>query len=498
MVTKRKPASSSGARNASTRAGGGMRGARGARPLRAGSASKRHVNAGSVEFSSARRSSRATRGYVDNVVSVPDGAVRSRQTHRELAQSARRRSLASTLAVGLVCVALAVAVAAFVGIGVFRATIDAKMGLSSDSAASALAEPAEDAEGVYTLLACDLDEQGVTKLGDGPDALALVCTNDGAARASILSIPAATSVTLSDGKTHSLREAATWSDAELIDAVSTLCDVDVSHYVSIDADGVTRLVDALGGVTLDVSEEIDDPNAGDQYIAAGEQTIGPDQITTFLRATNLSGGTESQAQNQRAFLAQVASRLVGDGTLSNLTRLNEVAGTFATDVTAKEAGTAAKAFSGLDPDAVDGAVLPGYEGTSEGSAVYHASSDDVEAMMARMAAGERMMTDEQARAADVDPASFTVTVRNGSGVTGGAAEVAEALSSLGYQVGDIGNTDTYAYTETLVVYVDDAYADAAQSVVDALGIGRVVDGTGFYTFDTNVLVVVGSDWAPLS
>ena len=104
---------------------------------------------------------------------------------------------------------------------------------------------------------------------------------------------------------------------------------------------------------------------------------------------------------------------------------------------------------------------------------------------------------EQA-APQVDPGSFTITVRNGSGVTGGASQIADALKDRGFDVTETGNTDTYAYDETLVVYNDDAYEAAAETVVSSLGMGRTVAGAGFYTFDTDVLVVLGKDWKPTS
>ena len=54
------------------------------------------------------------------------------------------------------------------------------------------------------------------------------------------------------------------------------------------------------------------------------------------------------------------------------------------------------------------------------------------------------------------------------------------------------------YTETLVVYQDDDFADEAEAVVSALGFGRAIPSAGFYTFETDILVVLGTDFAPTS
>ena len=63
---------------------------------------------------------------------------------------------------------------------------------------------------------------------------------------------------------------------------------------------------------------------------------------------------------------------------------------------------------------------------------------------------------------------------------------------------DVGNTDTAVYTETLVVYKSDEFEAAAQSVTEALGLGRLVQDVSFYQFDSDVLLILGSDWKPAS
>ena len=37
-----------------------------------------------------------------------------------------------------------------------------------------------------------------------------------------------------------------------------------------------------------------------------------------------------------------------------------------------------------------------------------------------------------------------------------------------------------------------------QTVLDAMGVGRLVQNTGAYSFGTDVLVILGKDWKPSS
>ena len=50
------------------------------------------------------------------------------------------------------------------------------------------------------------------------------------------------------------------------------------------------------------------------------------------------------------------------------------------------------------------------------------------------------------------------------------------------------------YDETLVIYKEEKFEQQANAVVALLGHGRAVWDSIHYTFDTDILVVVGSDW----
>ena len=50
--------------------------------------------------------------------------------------------------------------------------------------------------------------------------------------------------------------------------------------------------------------------------------------------------------------------------------------------------------------------------------------------------------------------------------------------------------------ETLVIYNASDTEPAAQTVLNAMGVGRLVQNSGSYTFNTDVLVILGKDWKP--
>lgn len=464
--------------------------------------SSRHMNGESVGFSSPRKQKRAARGIVDTILPTTASGESSSQyarrvSRREFTQEIQRRARLRRIVVIAACLLVVVAVAVGVGIATFFGSLDAKLSLKESDASSALIAPKADAAAFYTVVAADLDLPGSANATDGPDAIALVRVDQASRTVTVVSIPATLQVSLKDGKVHPLREAQTQEgDASLVSAVADFAGVDVAHYVKTDAESIARLVDFLGGIEVDVTEEVDDPNAGDAYLPTGAQTLDGAEALTFLRASNFADGMEVQAANQRAFLTALSLRLLGDGSLGFLTTLDGAGDAFQTDLSATAALSIADALRGMDASTVYGALVPGYESTRSETTTYVASSDSWKSMMELVEAGSEPVVEKTAP--QVDPGSFTITVRNGAEITGGAAQMTETLKGFGFDVTETGNMDTYAYNETLVVYNDDEFEAAAETVVASLGIGRTVAGTGFYTFDTDVLVVLGKDWKPAS
>lgn len=95
---------------------------------------------------------------------------------------------------------------------------------------------------------------------------------------------------------------------------------------------------------------------------------------------------------------------------------------------------------------------------------------------------------------DIDPKSFTLFVRNGSGVDGAAAMIATNLTNAGYNVKGTDNAETNVYTETLIIYKNKDYKGDAEAVKNSINNGRTVNGDGLYNMETDVLIIIGDDY----
>lgn len=466
------------------------------------------MNADSVKFSNARRARRAAHGQVDTL--MPSTSTResaqaySRRASRlEYSRALQRKNRVRRIAVIAVCVLLAVGVAVAVGLTVFFTSLSGRMSLGDSNAHEALVAPADDQTSFYALLAAELGAAQGSVNEDGPDAYVLAHVNEGSHQVTLISLPANLQVTYGDNERGRLRDAALRDDATLISAVSRFAGVDIAHFAETDVEGISSLVDNLGGITVALDEEVDDPRAGTTYISAGEQTISGSQIPTLLRAYNYTNGKTGQATVQCRVIASILEKLAGgQGVLADATMIDKVSGTLTTDLDSQQAMDLAGAFSGFSASAVDIQTVPGDEAQRDGVTVFQAYSDNWTSLMESINAGAQPQSENEeqatAQASSVDHGSFTITVRNGAGITGAAAQMSEQLQADGFNVVDVGNTDSPAYSETLIIYKDSAFEPAAQAVLQSLTNGRVVNGGDYYTFDSDVLVVLGSDWKPLA
>lgn len=513
MVQRRKdPLSSRNVKRTSDQVRSSMVGAH---VPRAGKPGGRHMNADAVGFSSPRKSKRAARGQIDTF--MPSSTTRESQQaysrragRREYAQAIQRKSRVKRFAIVAICVLVAVAVAVTVGLTVFFTSVSGRMSLGDSNAREALVAPAEDQHSWFALMTAELGAAQGFVNEDGPEAYALVRVDEDAHSVSLVWMPANLQLTYGDGERGRLRDAAAVDDATLIKAVSQFAGVDIAHFAETDLAGICHLVDSLGGITVTLDEEVDDPRAGDVYIPHGEQTLGSAQLATALRATNYTDGLSGQARVQCRVIAAIMEKLAsGQSPLTDAALLDSISGDASTDLDSQQAMDLASAFTGLSAGSIAFFEVPGDEIQRDGKTVFSAWSDDWTALMAGLgadasaegqqpAATKDADADSGAQTVNVDPASFTITVRNGAGITGAASQMADQLRAGGFNVADIGNTDSPVYDETLVIYKDPAFEQAAQSVASALTSGRVVNGGDYYTFDTDVLVVLGADWKPLN
>ena len=334
----------------------------------------------------------------------------------------------------------------------------------------------------------------------------------------LVSIPRDTQVDLGEYGEQKINAAHTFGGATLaVQAVEELTGVPISHYAEIDFDGFLGLVDALGGVEVDVPMAIDDEDAGG-HVDAGLQTLNSWQALTLCRARNayedvVGQGDLYRAANQRLVLGAIVKKILASDPATMTSAISTCAEYVRTDLDTGEILDLAQQFQGFDSEKkLYTAVFPIESEYIDDIWWDIALVDEWEEMRTRMDEGLSPLAEDvvdpatgtilatagdSARGAvsdeDVGTHSGLVIVRNGSEYEGAGSKASASLEKMGFTT-DVGNADELDYPETIVVYNGTGQAAEANQIANTLGCGSAIRNDGTYAFDGDFLVVIGADW----
>ncbi len=347
---------------------------------------------------------------------------------------------------------------------------------------------------------------------DRSDSIILARVDPQSMQVVLISIPRDTRVYIEGYGYQKINAAYAYGGAAgAVEAVEEFAGVEISHYAEVDFSGFVDLVDALGGVEVNVPIEIDDEDAGG-YVAAGLQTLNGEQALIFCRSRDTAIGDYQRQANQRIFLQALAEKVLSADPVTLLSSINAIASCVGTDMDVAEIYSIASMLRGMGIENIYTYSVPSSTSTIDGISYVIADESEWEEMMSIIDSGglpdeqdwtiSGIIPDEYNSVAQTnststvsfDRSDYEITVRNGGGIEGSAGEAAEMLTDVGYEIQDVGNANQFVYTETLVIYNDDDDLEIANDIISVLGKGTAVQSAGRYSFDGDLLVVVGSDW----
>ena len=173
------------------------------------------------------------------------------------------------------------------------------------------------------LMGVDSEQEGLSKntVANG-DSLILVTFNPNTLNATMLSIPRDSYVPIacwSGQPENKITHAAAYGTDCMMDTIENYFDVTIDYYAKINFKGLVSLVDTLGGITVDVPQDLCTDNSnreGEVCISAGVQTLNGEQALVLARnRKQLAGGDLDRGLNQQ---------LVIQGILNKAKELNSI------------------------------------------------------------------------------------------------------------------------------------------------------------------------------
>ena len=163
----------------------------------------------------------------------------------------------------------------------------------------------------FTVLLLGSDERSwdTSETGARTDTIVLCRVDPTQNILSMVSIPRDTKIELAGVGTTKINSAYTYGGpGGTIAAVKELCGVEIDHYAEINFEGLMSLIDAIGGIDVYVDETIDDPDAGDIVIPAGQQHLDGAQALVFSRSRAYADGDFTRVSNQRKVIEAIVHR----------------------------------------------------------------------------------------------------------------------------------------------------------------------------------------------
>lgn len=216
-------------------------------------------------------------------------------------------------------------------------------------------------------------------------------------KASLISIPRDTMVvyngeTMKINATHAVN-----GPQGVVEAVNDLCfngEQKISHYAEINFEGMEDLIDAVGGIDLEATEEVDDPEHLDIKIEKGFQHMDGATALTYARCRyTYADGDFTRMRHQRQVLSALAKKILNDldpatimGTVEELSKV------VITTLGVQDIVSVANAMRGMDVENdMYVANVPSYadETTNVNGVSYvFVYEDKLAEMMRRLDAGE--------------------------------------------------------------------------------------------------------------
>lgn len=334
-------------------------------------------------------------------------------------------------------------------------------------------------------------------------------------QASILSIPRDTFVGKSEStaggydKINAAYQAGGGGDAgakKALAAVEKLTGLKIDNYLTVQNDGLIKIVDAIGGVDFNVpiNMNYNDPTQDLHiHLNKGMQRIDGDKAEQLLRFRHNDDGTSypveygdndiGRMRTQREFVTETIKQTLQ---FKNVTKINQlieiVFDNIETNMDMNYIMKYSPAALEFDVSAIQTAYLPGTPAQFGPQMLwfYRANKTEIKETIQEMFTFKQAESDASSGStAALKPEYIKVQLLDGTGNTTVFENTKKRLSTKGYNIKETGTT-TISKT-TKVINRTEKKEEVVDELIDALGYGTTSTGKDSSEYD--ITVIVGQD-----
>lgn len=225
------------------------------------------------------------------------------------------------------------------------------------------------------------------------DSMMLASIDTKSKKVDLLSIPRDTRVKIPGHGWNKINSAMAYGGSELsMRMVSDLLGIPLRYYVLANFAGFKEIVDTLGGVTIDVEQNMyhDDEEAGlGINLKKGVQRLNGDKALQYVRYRGYAMGDIDRTQHQQKFLMALAREMFQAGTILKLpTLVPEINHCVKTNLGTGDLYQLATAVSNLKDGNILAQTLPGYPVTIDDLSYWAVDPSNARLVLAKLFNGE--------------------------------------------------------------------------------------------------------------
>ncbi|MGL5060879.1 MAG: LCP family protein [Microcoleus sp.] len=270
--------------------------------------------------------------------------------------------------------------------------------------------------------------------------------------------------------------------------------VGIDRYVTVNVHGIKSLVDALGGIEVNVPKDMKYTDQSQHLyidLKAGKQRLNGEQIVQYLLYRHDSLGDIGRVQRQQSLMRAFVEQEVNVGLLSKLPKLLSVIQSHIdTNLSIEELVALAGFATQTQRSNVQMLMVPGQFSDNKDYKVSYWLPDlyAIETLMAEhFDFGQNTWKIE-----NVDATFLKVAIQDSTGDESAVEDFANTLTNAGYRNVQIYKNWSEPLDVTTIV-AQDGDIKSAEAIRQSLGFGDVlVESTG--SLQSDVTVRLGKDW----
>jgi len=290
--------------------------------------------------------------------------------------------------------------------------------------------------------------------------------------------------------------------------VSEVLDIPINYYARVDFTGLKDIVDAIGGVEINVTEDLYDPfypnddglKGADLYIKKGQQHMAGAMALRYARSRETTTDFD-RARRQQQILVAIKDKVMSAETFLNPAKISEIATALGshlkTDFSIDELPRAIDIFKNVDTSKIKNKV---FDNSKEGLLIDDSSTSAGYILLPRL--GEFDYTDLQRVALNIfsnnskQTENAEISVQNGTTTPGLASKAADVLKKANYNVIDISTADSSQYQQTKIIDYSNGGKKSTLAELEKQFNVKSTAGSGDSLSGADIVVIIGQDYKP--